>query len=314
MSKHDTGFIKILVLLFCLGLIQLTNTACTKLQSANSKNQIDAQNLSGIMGGTKVFETDLLAKKVFYLAINSSLIKTPSGLAARQDSFCSAIVLSPQVVLTAAHCVENVLPENINLIEGVSPWLSPLNPERWHQSTDILIHPKFKKNSPDYDLALLKLNRPLSGGSVVTIYDQDPNQLFIALAGYGFRINSIRSGADDSSQSNDVLKNNSGELFYITQLLQNYSVNNLTFFFEKSSAETVCIGDSGGPALIYNEQTQNFAALGLLSGSVQFVSSQQNAQFMDQDFCSETPVYSNLRHPEIRHWIDRSLNQLLDIK
>lgn len=310
MSKHDTGFIKILVLLFCLGLIQLTS-GCTKLQSMASNNQIDSQQLSGIMGGTKVFETDLLAKKVFYLAINSSLIKTPIGFAAHQDSFCSAIALSSQIILTAAHCVENVLPENIHLIEGVSPWLSPLNPELWHQTTKILIHPKYSKKQPEYDLALLQLQAPLATSVIVRIFDQNPQYLTIALAGYGFRINSVGMGDDMTRQNNEILKNNSGELFYMTKPLNEYSTDQLTFFFEKTNAEYVCIGDSGGPALIFNQETQNFEAIGLLSGSVQFAITQDGALFLEQDFCSGTPVYNNLRHPEIRSWIDQSLNQLL---
>ena len=77
MSKHDTGFIKILVLLFCLGLIQLAS-GCTRLQSNAAQYQIGNDSLpklSGIANGTKVFSTDVLAKKVFYLAINSGLIK-----------------------------------------------------------------------------------------------------------------------------------------------------------------------------------------------------------------------------------------------
>ena len=48
--------------------------------------------------------------------------------------------------------------EKINLVEGVSPWLSPLKPELWHQALNVLIHPKYKKRQPEYDLALIYLN------------------------------------------------------------------------------------------------------------------------------------------------------------
>lgn len=272
---------------------------------------MSSQQLNGIIGGKKIFETDLLAKKIFYLAINSSIIKTPSGYAARQESFCTAIALHPQVILTAAHCVENILPENINLIEGISPWLSVLKPELWHQTTQILIHPKYKKKKPEYDLALLQLQVALPLGSTIGLHNLSPENQLILLTGFGFRIANMGSGNDNSTENSDILKYNSGELYYAPKILKKYSSDELTFSFESSASETVCIGDSGGPALVHNEETLTFTAVGLLSGSVEFANSQNDAQFVDQDFCSGTPVYNNLRHPEIRSWIDGSLNQLL---
>lgn len=310
MSKHDTGFIKILVLIFCLGLIQLTNSGCTKWSSKVIDFQISNQPLSAVLNGTKVFESDVLAKKVFYLAINSSIIKAGSGFAARQESFCTGIALTQKLVLTAAHCIVNIAPEKINLVEGVSPWLSPLNPDHWHQVEYTLTHPKYKKGLPEYDLALLHLRKPLRSEAITEIYENDPNDLMVTLAGFGFRVSNVHSSQAGSNEGNEFLKNNSGELFFISKFLKNYTSDQLTFIFEKSIKESVCIGDSGGPALIYDETKQTFFAVGLLSGTIETTNIQTFNSFEDYDFCSGTPVYNNLRHPEIKSWIDRSVNQL----
>lgn len=319
MSKYDTNFFKILTLLFCLVLIQWTSSGCIRGGKEKSTYQFgsdqnsdhDSTQTSGILSGTKVFETDLLAKKVFYLAINSQLLKTPQGFAASQESFCSAIAITPWIAMTAAHCVENILPQKVNLIEGVTPWLSPLKSELWHQAKHILIHPEYKKNQPESDLALLYLSTPLTQDSLIRFYELDPHESIVVLAGYGFRINSkSQSVQSEFQQRNDLLKNISGELFYLKKTLKDYDLNQLTFSFEKSITEAVCIGDSGGPALIFDQDSQTFSVIGLLSGSADSIKTHAMTNFENDDFCSESPVYINLRHPEIRGWIERSINQL----
>lgn len=316
MSNHDTGFIKILVLIFCLGLIQLSNSGCSRFESAANENSISTQKTSGILNGVKVFESDALAKKVFYLSINSNLIKTPLGYAARQDSFCSAVALEPSIILTAAHCVENILPENLNIIEGVSPWLLALNPEKWHGVDRLIINPQYRRGNPLFDLAVLHLAAPLAADSVVVIDRPVYDNANLILAGFGYRVASLPTA---SARSTDR-KNNAGELFFITKYLKSYDVSSLTFSFENNSADRVCLGDSGGPALIYDTQIEEFKVVGLLSGSVELQKIKRFTAFNDLnpvadfDFCSDSAIYSNLKHPLIQQWIDQTMIQLLQTK
>jgi secreted trypsin-like serine protease len=310
MSNHDTGFIKILVLLFCLGLIQLTS-GCSKFEStAIEENSISTKSLNGILDGVKVFETDALAKKVFYLSINSSLIKTPPGFAARQDSFCTAVALEPSIILTAAHCIEGIVPENLNIIEGVAPWNSTLNPDKWHGVDRVIPHPNYLRGHPWFDLAVLRLTNPLTQKSVITIDSPTKEATNIILAGYGFRVQKLpMTIPQDISR-----KKNAGELFYISKFLEDYNIASPTFSFETiSSDRRVCLGDSGGPALIYNVETDEFKLVGLLSGSIELQKTKKFGDFgaMEFDFCSEKAIYSNLKHPMIQQWIEQSMNQLL---
>ena len=315
MSNHDTGFIKILVLLFCLGLIQLTS-GCSRFESAADKNSISNHKLSGILNGVKVFENDALAKKVFYLSVNSNLIKTPLGFAARQDSFCTAVAIAPAVLLTAAHCVQDILPEYLNVIEGVSPWLSTLNPEKWHGVDRYLINPKYKRGKPLYDLAILHLAVPLAPDAVVAIDQPTYENANLILAGYGYRVAQKPMAKPEIIDS----KNSAGELFFVTKFLKNYDLNSPTFSFENTTGERVCLGDSGGPALLYDAQIDEFKVLGLLSGSVELQRIKRFHNFTglnpggDFDFCSDTIIYSNLKHPLIHQWIEDSMIQLLQSK
>ena len=72
--------------------------------------------------------------------------------------------------------------------------------------------------------------------------------------------------------------------------------------------------------MIYDMETEDFKVLGLLSGSVELQKIKRFNDITSQDpagefdFCSDTAIYSNLKHPLIQQWIEQSMNQLLRSK
>lgn len=76
--------------------------------------------------------------------------------------FCGGSLIEPNMVMTAAHCVMGAKPKHIETVVGRTV-LSKKNQGQLRKVTDIVVHPRFAKNKPAYDLAVLTLNKPING-------------------------------------------------------------------------------------------------------------------------------------------------------
>ncbi|KAI4489475.1 hypothetical protein M0802_011087 [Mischocyttarus mexicanus] len=81
-----------------------------------------------------------------------------------QRHICGGAIISKEWVITAAHCVQSSYVELISIKAGVSD-LKKLGTVL--RAREILTHGLYDPNTSDYDIALIRLERPLSFGYTI---------------------------------------------------------------------------------------------------------------------------------------------------
>ncbi|MFM9590343.1 S1 family serine peptidase [Streptomyces scabiei] len=100
--------------------------------------------------------------------------------------FCGGSLLGPDVVLTAAHCVDDVKPRQIETVVGRTV-LSDKKQGHLRNVRSITLHPRY---DGDYDIAFLELDKPVHGVAPVNLPTQGTDALIrpgaqATVAGWG---------------------------------------------------------------------------------------------------------------------------------
>lgn len=148
---------------------------------------------------------------------------------------CTGVVLAPQVLLTAAHCVQPAANYAAVVFEAAGP--------RLIEASRVAVHPQFDPNSfatrrPTPDLALVKLSAPLPAVSPATLSAADglpAARASFTLAGYGV----VKDGDGASA----------GTLRQVT-LPSIGTTGGIMVRLSDGAAKGGCTGDSGGPAYL----------------------------------------------------------------
>lgn len=103
--------------------------------------------------------------------------------------FCGGSLLAQDVVMTAAHCVEGTKAKTIELTVGRTV-LSNKRQGSLRNVSDIVVHPRYAKGQEAYDMALLVLDKPVTGIAPVVLPTQGTDALIrpgapAAVAGWG---------------------------------------------------------------------------------------------------------------------------------
>ncbi|WP_413288878.1 S1 family peptidase [Bdellovibrio sp. HCB337] len=264
------------VRIFGIGIVLLSLSAC---QPAKDMAEIKGQSGNAIIGGEDVQEDNPLANLVVGIVRQSELDSTDLSL-------CTGTFITPDVILTAAHCVPDTNRPDLLFVQQkteLSRDLSTMLPIKAFVRHDKYVNsPSLIKN----DVALIQLKEPIPTAKIA-IFKIDLGPIatswdFIGL-GYGRSI-----GTPGTSIGNGTLRTTTFTgLFFEPDL----------YYFKIPMSEThgMCNGDSGGPAL-YKAEDQ-YAVLGVAS----YVEKRGDIE------CSWVGTYSNVQF--YRGWIEERLKE-----
>lgn len=140
---------------------------------------------------------------------------------------CSGVLIAPDLVLTAAHCLKNadgvVLAEDNRVGRGPTACETPES-----RGIAMMIHGRYRENGGvQYDVAVIKLATPIENATVATVGSRAVRGTRVTLNGYGNTAPNTGYGTQRCSESKSV-----------------GTTGNMT---EIAWGSGLCGGDSGGP-------------------------------------------------------------------
>jgi secreted trypsin-like serine protease len=209
-----------------------------------------------IRGGQDVKDTDVSAVRRSTIALTTDYVNpdkpgTPSTLSAGH-SFCSGTIVGPRVIVTAAHCVQELinnstkggplLPKPENFIVHFDTKINPNG--HFIRAEKVIPHPDW---SPAQTLSPFPLAKPNDIG-VVILSEEIPDYMEAAtIADPSVKVNGKAAVLAGYGVTKDRNTNDTGTL---RTLVSTYSAENsgIARVSHGTWFKGICAGDSGGPA------------------------------------------------------------------
>jgi secreted trypsin-like serine protease len=173
-----------------------------------------------------------------------------------QAQFCGGSLVSARAVLTAAHCVSDLAPSQVQIVTGTH--LSPSQPRLAVQS--IAVHPSYQPSAetPEHDLAVLTLAQPHAFATVALAGPgEDASAQPASVAGWGNLQDATSNAFTKDLQQGDFFLD--GALCADSPWRASAWVLCADTFSDL--AVSPCIGDSGGP-LVSNGKLVGVVSMG----------------------------------------------------
>lgn len=213
-----------------VGGIDFSNTNCTP-----------ESQWPGIIGGQKVSPSAVDATAAIMLL--SELGNT--------YEICTATAISPNVLITAAHCVKGTTKTYVIFHTDVTCESGFKRAEKSAVAASVEIHPDFydvKKSYTNPDLALIRLSQPVPAGYPIYKIKQSASDYRDTLKLYGYGTPGSNSNGSGFLRRTDVFR---GE----------YDFEGNAMIFLNNGERGICHGDSGGSILMGTVGAYEVAAI-----------------------------------------------------
>ena len=218
----------------------------------------------GLTGAGCMFDEDVGIET--YEIVNGSIDPGHPAVGLVFPSGCTGTLIGSRTVLTAAHCMSTATSE-FQLGNTI-------------RSGQVIKHPNSHPDSADYDVAIVRLEAPISGVLPAALSFEAPGQgQLITLVGFG-----AINGSGDGY----------GTKRYGTNTIDSVQSRTFKFSGTTGSESATCHGDSGGPA--YNFRNQN-CIIGTTWGG--------------PPSCSGNGTWTHTRVDVFRDWISQNAGETL---
>jgi secreted trypsin-like serine protease len=174
----------------------------------------------------------------------------------QRSQFCGGTLIASDLVITAAHCVDNAVvrsdPARVNIIAGASAY------EDGGQRASvkaIFKHPNWNKETLDFDVAVLRLSGPVAVGRPIALAGTGPIAGTRAwVSGWGATVEGGRGSTQLMAVEVPVVDQGVG---HAKESYDGAITNQMFCAGEREGGKDSCQGDSGGPLVsgnVNNEQ------------------------------------------------------------
>lgn len=185
-----------------------------------------------------------------------SIIAYPWMVALKQDEaqFCGGVLIHPYYVLTAAHCLESVAANDINLVIGTNDYTQADQGEV-RSANYIISHQAYSLSSLEHDIAVIRLSEPSTKTPINLLSTQQFSENItqntqLTIMGWGLTNESDDGSSSQLLQQVDVSFQQQSVCSAAYGGLSQGYWDNAYCAGEVSGGKDSCSGDSGGPSVI----------------------------------------------------------------
>lgn len=207
-----------------------------------------------IIGGTTARDREL--------PWQAAIVRRPEKQGDAPSIHCGASFIAPTILITAAHCIEGTLfgdMEGYEVLNGAADLASKAM--KRHEITDVVGHPRYDKQTTDYDFALVRVKQPY-GGTLLSLLSPEENDGLdvgsaVQVSGWGVTGTGETAATLQKVELELVKRANcNAPVAYNGKITERM----LCAGFAKGGKDS-CQGDSGGPLVVKVGETSRLVGV-----------------------------------------------------